>query len=207
MFERLRSAVLKPIDPSSVTTEEPLTLEELQVAVKSANDKERIVGLIAAPLSAAIGILVMSALISNDPPVRLASGALNKTHVSLSLYHELTVVLLVMSVVMLVVAMLRKRLYLGMVMALYGLAVFNLHYWGFGLPFVMAGAWLLVRAYRLQRALREANGGAPWRPGSQALGSGMSASGRPRSNKRYTPPSSGRSRASRPKPANDLGTP
>ena len=62
---------------------------------------------------------------------------------------------------MLAFAWFRKRLYLGMVIALYGLAVFNLHYWGFGIPFVMAGAWLLVRAYRLQRDLRVATGDLP----------------------------------------------
>ena len=55
-------------------------------------------------------------------------------------------------------------------MALYGLAVFNLHYWGFGVPFILVGAWLLVRAYRLQRDLREATGDAPARPGPTPAG-------------------------------------
>ena len=45
-----------------------------------------------------------------------------------------------------------------MLTALYGLAVFNLHWWGFGVPFVLVGAWYLVRAYRAQRALKEATG-------------------------------------------------
>ena len=62
---------------------------------------------------------------------------------SVSLYHEVAAALVILSVVMLTTAMLRKRLYLGIVMALYGLTVFNLHYWGFGIPFIMAGAWLL----------------------------------------------------------------
>jgi hypothetical protein len=98
----------------------------------------------------------MRALIVNDPPVLLKNGRIDTLHVSLTLYHDLEGVLLGLSILMLVTALLRKRLYLGIVMALYGLAVFNLHYWGFGFPFVMAGAWLLVRAYRLQRDLREA---------------------------------------------------
>jgi hypothetical protein len=42
-------------------------------------------------------------------------------------------------------------------MALYGLSIFNLHFWGFGIPFILAGAWLLVRAYRFQQKLKEAN--------------------------------------------------
>jgi hypothetical protein len=81
-----------------------------------------------------------------------------------------------MSVLMLVTAMLRKRMFLGIFAALYGLAIFNLHYWGFGVPFVMVGAWLLVRSYRLQRELREATGEAPPRPART-----------PSANKRFTP--------------------
>jgi hypothetical protein len=160
----LRNAILKPEEPDAASpgkasgkaSDEPLSLEELESAVRSANDKERLIGLLAAPVAAAIGILVISALIVNDPPAILKSGQPNSLHVSLSLYHDLAGVLLGLSVLMLVMAMLRKRLYLGILMALYGLAVFNLHYWGFGVPFIMGGAWLLVRAYRLQRDLREA---------------------------------------------------
>ena len=89
---------------------------------------------------------------------------------------------------MIVTAYLRKRLFLGISMALYGLAVFNLHYWGFGVPFLLLGAWLLVRAYRLQRDLKEANGEGPARGGARRRGSGGSArSSRPQPNKRYTP--------------------
>jgi len=160
VMDRLRAAFLKPVedDASSTaeTSDEPLSVEELDADVRSADDKERLVGLLAAPFAAAIGILVMRALILNDPPVLLKNGRIDTLHVSLTLYHDLEGVLLALSMLMLVTAMLRKRLYLGIVMALYGLAVFNLHYWGFGFPFIMAGAWLLVRAYRLQRDLREA---------------------------------------------------
>ncbi len=158
--DRLGDAFVKPVgeDVSSTaeTCDEPPLVENLEADVRSADDKERLVGLLAAPFAAAIGILVMRALIVNDPPVLLKSGQTDTLHVSLTLYHDLEGVLLALSVLMLVTALLRKRLYLGIVMALYGLAVFNLHYWGFGFPFIMAGAWLLVRAYRLQRDLREA---------------------------------------------------
>ncbi len=157
--DRLREAFVKPVgDVSSAaeTSDEPLSVEDLEADVRSADDKERLVGLLAAPFAAAIGILVMRALIINDPPVLLKDGQTDTLHVSLTLYHDLEGVLLALSILMLVTAVLRKRLYLGIVMALYGLAVFNLHYWGFGFPFIMAGAWLLVRAFRLQRDLREA---------------------------------------------------
>ena len=69
-------------------------------------------------------------------------------------------------------------------LALYGLAVFNLHYWGFGVPFLMAGAWYLVRAYRLNQELKRVEGSGP--PARSTARPSMGA--RPRPNKRYTPP-------------------
>jgi hypothetical protein len=189
--ERLRDAVVKPVDPATAkkkVPDEPQTVEELEAAVRSADDKERLVGLIGAPFAAAIGILVINALISHDPPALLKNGHVNRLHTSVSVYHDLTVVLLALSVLMLVTAWWRKRLYLGIVMALYGLAIFNLHYWGFGVPFILAGAWFLVRAYRLQRDLGEATGEKPTRSGSPRRGRAGTNSARPRPNKRYTPP-------------------
>ena len=64
----------------------------------------------------------------------------------------------------LVASLLRKRLFQGITMALYGLAVFNLRFWGFGVPFLLAGAWYLVRAYRLQQALKRAEAAERARP-------------------------------------------
>lgn len=189
--DRLRSAFLKPVDPDSTKApDEPQSVEELEAAIKSASDKERLIGLLAAPWAAGIGILITDALISHDPVARLKNGLVNKLHVSVSLYHEVLVALLMLSVVMLVTAMLRKRLYLGIVMALYGLTLFNLHYWGFAIPFLMCGAWLLVRAYRAQKSLREATGDLPRHLGSQARGRNATYASRPRANKRYTPPGS-----------------
>jgi hypothetical protein len=105
-----------------------------------------------------------------------------------------------LALVMLVTTMLRKRLFLGIATALYGLAIFNLHYWGFGIPFVMCGAWYLVRAYRLQRDLKFAKGEAPSRYGPKTQRSGSSYVAQP--NKRYTPRSASSStRAVQPKRA------
>ena len=119
---------------------------------------------------------------------------------SLSLYHDLGGVILALSVLMLVTAMWRKRLYLGIVTALYGLAIFNLHYWGFGVPFILFSAWLLVRAYRLQRDLREATEGNPSRTGAQRPGRGATPRRSSEANSRYTPPTGARKRSSAPKP-------
>ena len=190
--QRLRKIFLKPVktDGGTSASTEPSSVEELEAVVKRANDKERLIGLIAAPVAAAIGILVISALIVNDPPAYLKDHRVNTLHVSLSLYHDLGGVILALSVLMLVTAMWRKRLYLGIVTALYGLAIFNLHYWGFGVPFIFFSAWLLVRSYRLQRQLHEATEGGLSRPAPARRGAASAARRSvPKPNKRYTPPS------------------
>ncbi len=190
--ERLRDAIVKPVEPSAAAkakaADEPLSVEELEDAVKYANDKERLMGLLLAPVAAAIGLVIIADRISHNPRQFLSNHKPNPKFVSVSLYHELELVLLGLALVMIVTAYLRKRLFLGIAMALYGLAVFNLHYWGFGVPYLLLGAWLLVRAYRLQRDLREANGDTPSRPGARRRGGGGNPrSGRPQPNKRYTP--------------------
>jgi len=205
--DRLRNLVLKPPEPGTVSMDKAAgrqsPVEELEAAVRSANDKERLIGLVAAPLAAAIGILVVSALIVNDPPARLKSGQVDTLHVSLSLYYDLGAVILGLAVLMLVTAMWRKRLYLGIVTALYGLAIFNLHYWGFGIPFILLSAWLLVRAYRLQRDLRAAGGDGLMRAGAQNEGrSAPPLRSSPKPNSRYTPPAAVARRSSVPKPGN-----
>ena len=87
---------------------------------------------------------------------------------------------------------------MGIVLALFGLGIFNLHYWGFGVPFIMAGAWLLVRAYRLQQKLKLAGGESRRRATIPPPSRLPSAGGvLPRPNKRYTPPTEKRKRASR----------
>jgi hypothetical protein len=205
LVERFKEAVVKPVEPSAAAkakkADRPMSVEELEEAVRSADDKERLTGLLLAPVAAAIAIFIINLLIDSDPAARLKDGALNPRHVSPSTYHELSLVLLVMSVLMLGLAFYRKRLFLGIVMALYGLAVFNLHYWGFGIPYILAGAWLLVRAYRLQRDLKEARGEAPGSRSRQARGSGTSP--RPRPNKRYTPPVSPPKKSPPSKPENE----
>jgi hypothetical protein len=129
---------------------------------------------LAAPVAAAIGLVVVASLIAHDPK------EITK-HVAPSLYVELGAVTMALALAMLVTAWFRKRTFLGIAMALYGLSIFNLHYWGFGLPFIIGGAWYLVRAYRLSEKLKFAKA---------AEGSGP-VTGPPRRtqpSKRYTPP-------------------
>lgn len=185
--ERIGSFLLKPPDPAvRAETAPPRTVEELRHVSRFADDKERLIGLVAAPVGAVIALLVTGALMANDPAARLKDGLANVKHVNPSLYGELMLVLLALCMAMVGTAWFRKRLLLGCAMALYGLAVFNLHYWGFGVPYVLFGAWLLVRAYRAQRDLREATGVGPSRFASGRAATSLAAV--PAASKRYTPP-------------------
>lgn len=179
--ERVRVALLKPADPQDEPEPEGKTLEELRTAERTADDRERFFGLISAPVAAAIALVVTSYLIGHDPSVYLKNGQVNPLHSSVGTYHVLELVLLALALVMLATAWYRKRLFLGISMALYGLAIFNLHYWGFGVPFLLGGAWYLVRAYRAHQALKDA-------AGHGKNGSGGMHPARPSANKRYTPP-------------------
>ncbi len=106
--ERLREAIVKPVEPSAAAkakaADEPLSVEELEDAVRYADDKERLTGLLLAPVAAAIGLIIISDRISHNPAQFLKSGKVNPQHVSVSLYHELELVLLGLAVVMLVTA-------------------------------------------------------------------------------------------------------
>jgi hypothetical protein len=205
--ERFKEAVVKPVEPSAAArakaADEPLSIEELEDAVRFADDKERLTGLLLAPVAAAIGIFVINLLLDSDPAQFKKNGTTNPLYVNPSIYHELALVLLALAVLMLGLAFYRKRLFLGIVMALYGLAIFNLHYWGFGIPYILAGAWLLVRAYRLQRDLKEARGEPPGSRTGTARGSGTSPP--PRPNKRYTPPVAPPKKSPRSKPEKRAG--
>ena len=178
------------------------TVEELEADVRSANDKERLIGLVAAPLAAVVGILVISTLIVNDPPARLSNGQIDTLHVSLSLYYDLGAVILVSPVLMLVTTSganpvprhrhspLRTR-------------HLQPHYWGFGVPFILLSSWLLVRAYRLQHDLRAAGEDGLLRAGTQNEGrSTTPPRSSPKPSSRYTPPAAAPRRSSAPRPGN-----
>jgi hypothetical protein len=181
--DRLRTAALKPEDPQAPARSRgayELSGQELVLEEKRANDKERAIGLLAGPLATIITFLVVHNLVVNDPSARLSDGALDKQYVSLSTYHDLFLVLIGLSFGISAMALWRKRLFLGMVTAMYGLTIFNLHYWGFGVPFVMVGAWYLVRAYRLHRNLKESAAGGRSGASRPALSKRSASSSRSR---------------------------
>jgi hypothetical protein len=171
--------MVRPDDDASAEEQEnERSLDEVQESISRADDKERAIGLIAAPIAAALSFLIIGTLIHNDPPLG------TKNYVDPSMYHTLQLVLLGLSVLILAMALWRKRLFLGIGLVMFGLAVFNLHYWGFGVPFLLGGAWYLVRAYRLNQELKRLGGSGP--PARSAARPSVGA--RPRPNKRYTPP-------------------
>ena len=197
-FERLRYTMVKPDDSGKVKEQEPqLSREELEAAIARADDKERNIGLVAAPLGALVTLFVSADLIHHA----------QQTGQSTSVYQTLTFVLLGMAVLILVASWLRKRLVLGIVMALFGLGIFNLHYWGFGVPFLLGGSWYLVRAWRLNSKLKLAGGGSGKSygpPNSKVAPTNrLPSTGGvlPRPSKRYTPPTEKIKRPSKPKSA------
>jgi hypothetical protein len=179
LWERLKYTLVRPDDDPSDRTHasEDRTAEELRYEIRRSDDKERAIGLIAGPVAAIVGILISSAQLNYA----------RSHHQSTNVYVELTYLLLLLAVLIVVSSLLRKRLFQGITLVLFGLAVFQLHYSyiGFAVPFVLAGAWYLVRAYRLQQALKqvESDGAAP-----RATGRAQPNGARPRANKRYTPP-------------------
>jgi hypothetical protein len=188
--ERLRDAVVKPARPGEASNSKgsdgPKSVDELETAARTLDDKERLIGVLAAPLAAIITVVVIANLIANDPVARLKNGSLNPRHVSVSLYHELAGVLVALTVLILIMTLLRKRMFLGLAMALFGLAVFDLHGFGFGIPFILGGSWYLVRAYRIHQDQLVATGVKSARPSSPRKSGGAVGRGLP--NKRYTPP-------------------
>lgn len=186
---RLSRAFLKPPDPNAPHAEvlPPPTLEELEAAERYANDTERLIGVVMAPLCAVVALIVVSAYVSHWKTAHPGN-----THVP-SYMGEILVLFFALSIVILAVSWFRKRLWMGLAILMYGLSVFDLNWkWlPFALPFLAAGSWLSVRAYRAHQAVKIARGDTPrWANRGQDV-----TSSRPAPSKRYTPPKA------RPKPA------
>jgi hypothetical protein len=179
LSERFTRAIIKADTRPTPEVEGPETVDELEEAVARADDKERLIGLASAPLAGLAAILIVSSY-----------GAKAGRTVS-TVDSTLALTLFGLAAIILATAWFRKRLFLGIACALYGLSVFNLHYWGFGIPFLLIGSWYLVRAYRLQQKLKLAKADdSPSGPGSPAR--------RAQPNKRYTPPVTGPPKPAKP---------
>jgi hypothetical protein len=185
-WERLQKAILKPVAEENAKASDDTpqkSLEELVAEEKMADDKERMLGLTAAPLAAGIALIEISNQLTHD-----------KAHAGV--YHELLLVLLALAVATLIGAWFRKRMVMAISMALFGLAIFNLHLWGFGVPFLLIGAWMLVRASRAHRAVKDATEGKASSPSSNGV-----APAKAKASKRYTPPAAKAKKPPASKPA------
>jgi hypothetical protein len=181
LWERIKYSMVRPDDePARGKQEETRSLEEIELEISRSSDKEQAIGLVAAPIAAIVGIIIGSASIS------YAKSHNQNVHV----YDELTYVLLGLAILVLVSSLLRKRLFQGITLALFGLAIFQLHYTyiGFAVPFLLAGAWYMVRAYRLQQALKHVQGDTRGVLSPERKNGAPAKNPRPRRNKRYTPP-------------------
>jgi hypothetical protein len=179
-WERLKYSMVRPDDdPKDVKEQEIRPVGEIEAEISRSNDKERVIGLIAAPVAAIVGLVISSASVNYA----------RSHNESVGVYEKLTYVLLGLAILILLTSWLRKRLFQGITLALFGLAIFQLHYSyvGFAAPFILFGAWYLMRAYRLQQELKRAEAAGPGAPRPKA--SPSAAAPRPRRNKRYTPPS------------------
>jgi len=179
-WERLKYSMVRPDDdPKDKKALETRPVDEVEAEISRSNDKERVIGLIAAPVAAIVGLVISSASVNYAQSHNQSTGV----------YEKLTYVLLALAVLILLASWLRKRLFQGITLALFGVAIFQLHYSyvGFALPFILFGAWYLLRAYRLQQELKRAEAAGPSAPRPKA--SPGATAPRPRRNKRYTPPS------------------
>jgi hypothetical protein len=185
-WERLKYSMVRP-DESDASDARPATdersAEELQYEIRYADDRERAVGLIAGPIAALISFIVTNADISrNSQPTTAA-----KNFVAASTYHWVLLIFLALSLIILASAWWRKRMAMAIALALYGVGLFQLGWLGFAVPFVLAGAWYLVRAFRLQQAFKkaEAEEAGPTRANARTSNGSKP---RARANRRYTPP-------------------
>jgi hypothetical protein len=179
-WERIKYSMVRPDDdPKEVKEQEIRPVEEIEADIARSSDKERAIGFVAAPLAAVVGLVISDASINYAKTHNLSTGV----------YEKLTYVLLGLAVLILLTSWLRKRIFQGISLALYGLAIFQLHYtyFGFAAPFLLAGAWYLIRGWRLQQELKVAVAAGPDAP--RPKGKTAAAPPRPRRSKRYTPPS------------------
>ena len=104
-----------------------------------------------------------------------------------STYHWVLLVFLALSLIILLSAWWRKRMAMAITLALFGVGLFQLGWLGFAVPFVLAGAWYLVRAFRLQQAFKKAESeeAGPTRSNARTRNGSKP---RTRANRRYTPP-------------------
>ncbi len=155
-WERLKYSMVRPDDdPKEKKALETRPVDEVEAEISRSNDKERVIGLIAAPVAAIVGLVISSASVNYAKSHDQSTGV----------YEKLTYVLLALAVLILLSSWLRKRLFQGITLALFGVAIFQLHYSyvGFAAPFILFGAWYLHPGLPPPTGTQAGGGGRPQR--------------------------------------------
>jgi hypothetical protein len=180
---RLRDAFFKPppADHAARKTDptKNMSNEELAHAIKRIDDRERSYALFAGPLGAAAGIVLTVAAIHYNPPLH------HKGHVANSITELYGVARVVLSGVVMLTALSRRRSLVAFALLLLGTAEgfpFALLFWGLG-------GWMIWRVFRYQKVLT-ARGGTRGRPadGPRAAGRAGASDARQRASARKAAP-------------------
>jgi hypothetical protein len=147
------SALLNPSPPATRTRPvdelDTMTREEIAHRIKKLDDRERFLALTAAPIGVVVGILLTAFALHLNPAVRV-HGKLNPKHVSDSLILLEGGVRIVLSGVVVLCALTRRRSLVGFSLLFLGTAMGSPL---FALPFWVLGGYLIWRVFKYQKAL------------------------------------------------------
>jgi hypothetical protein len=135
--------------PRPVDELDSMTREEITHRIKRLDDRERFLALTSAPIGIAVGILLTAFAIHLNPHTRV-DGKLNPKHVSDSLILLEGGVRIVLSGVVVVCALTRRRSLVGFSLLFLGTAMGSPL---FALPFWVLGGYLIWRVFKYQRVL------------------------------------------------------
>jgi hypothetical protein len=146
-----------------------MTREELAHRIKYVDDRERRIGMLMAPLGFAIGIVILVLALRLNPHQPLAKGQSSQATLI-----TLAVGAIILSVVVFLAALSRRRALMGFALVFLGIPLnFPLL-----LPFWFVGGWLVFRSLKWQRELAALNRGQSGGAGGARGGGARTATGR-----------------------------
>jgi hypothetical protein len=168
---KLRDAFLKPAQSTSARSTSAqskpaqrgapsgMTKEELTHVIKRLEDRERTMAFFAAPLGAAVGILLTVVTLHTNPPLHA------KNHLSTSLIVFEGGARILLAGVVALAAWTRRRSFVAFALLFLGTSMAG----GliFALPFWALGIWLIFRVFKWQKELATMTGGTAARGRSQ----------------------------------------
>ncbi|MGA2520629.1 MAG: hypothetical protein ABSG81_07410 [Acidimicrobiales bacterium] len=131
-----------------------LSREDIVRLIKKVDDRERVMALFSAPLGVAVGVALTVIAIHTYAPLRV-NGHVNKQHVAESLILLEGGARVLLSGLVAVAAMSRRRSFIGFALLFLGTSMGSPL---FALPFWALGGYLIWRVFKYQRALNARNG-------------------------------------------------